>query len=146
MSHLTSSPTYFKIFFCPISHATLGLDSILPITGKPVNQAICIFIIMKIVFCNLVSIKITIINIIIIKGFQMLFIWAFCAEIFLGDNLKKITSPPNNSLSERQNADQQLEVHIAKILGNITTVLYIEKLGKPEPEFGADGSFTQLKW
>ena len=36
------------------------------ITSQPLNQAICIFIIMTIVFCDLVSIKISIIIIIIV--------------------------------------------------------------------------------
>ena len=45
----------------------MGLIQYYQITSQPVNQAICIFIIMPIVFCNLVSMKIIIIIIIIVQ-------------------------------------------------------------------------------
>ena len=48
---LSSSPNYFRIFSCPISHATLGawFNINYQITCQPVKQAISIFIIMQIV-------------------------------------------------------------------------------------------------
>ena len=45
----------------------MGMIKYYQITSQPVNQAICIFIIIEILFCNPVSITIIIIIIIIIK-------------------------------------------------------------------------------
>ena len=53
---LSNSPTYFRIFYFPSSHTTLkAWFKCYQITSRPVNQAICIFIILPIVMCNLVS-------------------------------------------------------------------------------------------
>ena len=53
----SSSPTYFRIFQTRLSMLPMGLIQYYQISCQPVNQAICIFIFMPIVFCNLVSIK-----------------------------------------------------------------------------------------
>ena len=46
-----------EFFLAQLATLPCGLDSIYQITSQPVNHAICIFIIMPIASCNLVSIK-----------------------------------------------------------------------------------------
>ena len=46
-----------EFFLARLAMLPYGLDQCYQITCQPVNRAICIFIIMPIVFCNVVSIK-----------------------------------------------------------------------------------------
>ena len=88
--------TILEFFLVRLAMLPYGLDSVYQITCQPVNQAICIFITVPIVFfCNLVSIKYIIIIIVIFY--------------IIPPRIRYVTRHPPHSPKQSAKANSQLQ-------------------------------------